>query len=190
MAVRVSVAPLFQGPFLFLRHGESEANRAGMIAGSLDVPLTDLGREQAAAAARIIEGHAPGAIHASPLGRAWETARPVADRLGLPVTAVPGLKERNWGVLEGHLLSERADPWAAVEGGETWDAFSDRVWATLEALPSGLDRPLLVAHAGVMRVLRARLGLSTADERVANALPIRFDPPLRFGDVWRETILD
>jgi probable phosphoglycerate mutase len=189
MAVRVSVAPLFQGPFLFLRHGESEANRAGMIAGSLDVPLTDLGREQAAAAARIIEGHAPGAIHASPLGRAWETARPVADRLGLPVTAVPGLKERNWGVLEGRPLCERVDPWAAVEGSETWDVFSDRVWAALEALPPGAELPLLVAHAGVMRVLRARLGLSIEEERIANALPIRFDPPLRSGEAWREIAL-
>ena len=42
--------PLFAQPFHFMRHGESESNRANIIAGLCDVPLTELGREQARAA--------------------------------------------------------------------------------------------------------------------------------------------
>src|SRR5215213_6896136 len=92
---------LFGRPFYYLRHGETEANAAGTIAGSLDVELTPLGREQARLAARALAGAPITAIYASPLRRARETAQPIAEALQLPVTILDEIAERNWGDLEG-----------------------------------------------------------------------------------------
>ena len=47
---------LFKRPFYYLRHGETESNAAFLIAGSLDVDLTPLGRKQAQAAAAALGG--------------------------------------------------------------------------------------------------------------------------------------
>jgi probable phosphoglycerate mutase len=183
----LSAAPLFQGPFLFLRHGESTTNRAGIIAGWRDPELTDLGREQALRAADILKDLPLTTIFASPLRRAWDTAAPIAQLLEVPVQAVEGLKERNWGTLEGRPLSERAHMYIVPEGGESWEDFGARVWAALESLNPQPGLPLIVAHSGVIRVIRDRLGLSAGAERVANGLPIRFDPPGTGRTVWTET---
>jgi len=62
-----------------LRHGETEWNVAGRLQGSLDSPLTPLGREQArrlgAVLARRLGGDRVPRMQTSPLGRAQETAR-------------------------------------------------------------------------------------------------------------------
>ncbi|MCF8480641.1 MAG: histidine phosphatase family protein [Rhodospirillum sp.] len=183
-------APLFRGPFLFLRHGESTTNRAGIIAGWRDPELTELGREQALQAMAVLAHHPVTSIFSSPLRRAWDTAAPTSRVLGLPVEAVEGLKERNWGDLEGRPLSERPHMYMIPEGGESWEAFGVRIWAALESLDPVPGMPLIVAHSGVMRVIRARLGLSEGAERVANAQPIRLDPPGPGEMAWRETPLD
>src|ERR1044071_989182 len=93
--------PLFARPFYYLRHGETESNAAGTIAGSLDVELTPLGRDQARVAAKALAGAPITAIYASPLRRARDTAQPVAEALQLPVTILEEIAERNWGELEG-----------------------------------------------------------------------------------------
>ncbi|WP_413205713.1 histidine phosphatase family protein [Rhodospirillum sp. A1_3_36] len=181
------VGSLFQRPFLFLRHGESTTNRAGVIAGWRDPELTDLGCEQARRAAEILKDLPLTAIFSSPLQRAWDTAAPIAKVLDMPVHAVDGLKERNWGALEGRPLAERPHMYIDPEGGETWDDFGTRVWTTLEGLEPYPGLPLIVAHSGVMRVIRHRLGLSARAERVANGVPIRLEPPDRSGTHWTET---
>lgn len=72
---------------LFLiRHGESEANRAGHLQGYGDAALTDLGRTQAEALAHAARGWAINAdarLVTSPMQRARDTAAPLAKALGL-----------------------------------------------------------------------------------------------------------
>lgn len=171
-----------QSGFWFLRHGETVANAAGVIAGALDTPLTALGRQQAAQAADHLVGQGIAAIWASPLVRARDTAQAVADRLGLPVQLLDDLAERRWGAWEGldrSVLVRSATP----PGGEGPQEFADRVWRGLQAIAP--PHPvLIVAHSGVARVLRARLLGGDEVGQVGNAIPLRF---LRQGQEWRWT---
>ena len=85
---------------LLVRHGESEWNALGRWQGQADPPLTDLGRQQAWAAARAIG--AVDAIAASDLERASVTAQIISDQLGIgPVIIDPRLRERDAGEWSG-----------------------------------------------------------------------------------------
>lgn len=89
-----------------IRHGESESNRTGHFAGQTDVPLTDLGREQARRVADFFREIPLTAVYASSLSRAMETARPTADAHGLAVTPVDDLREIYAGAWEGLPFEE------------------------------------------------------------------------------------
>lgn len=160
---------------VFCRHGETESNVGGWLAGSRDVALTDRGRAQAqaAAAALAAQGNPVAAIHASPQRRALETAGIIGEALGLAVTAVPGLEERRWGALEGgavpaDLLREE------VPGGESLSAFQSRVVTALAGLPVPADGrpPLVVAHAGTWYALCRWMGIDPDTLWPPNATPV------------------
>ena len=87
-----------------LRHGEVH-NPNHVLYGRLPgYHLSVNGQAMAAAAADHFDGRPVAAVFASPLERAQETAQPVADRLGLPITTDPGLIESG-NVLEGKSVS-------------------------------------------------------------------------------------
>ena len=93
--------------FYFVRHGESEANRDGVIQGRLDASLSDVGRSHAESAAKWFADKGVDLVLSSPLRRAMETARPigaVAD--GGEVVALQELVELDTGVFSGKKLSE------------------------------------------------------------------------------------
>ncbi|NBC34663.1 MAG: histidine phosphatase family protein [Alphaproteobacteria bacterium] len=181
--------PLFDRPFYFMRHGESEANAAERIAGSTDSPLTLRGRDQARRAAARLAGTGIAAIYASPQSRALDTARPVAETLGLDLQVIPDIRERHWGALELEPLSAITDRTMTAPEGESLADFEARTWAALAAI-AGPVPALVVAHSGTMRVLRARLGVGDIRDWVGNAEPVRFDPPPAPGAVWRLTTLE
>jgi broad specificity phosphatase PhoE len=83
-----------------LRHGEVD-NPHGIIYGRLPgYHLSANGRAMADAAADYFAGRAVVALFCSPLERAQETARPVAERLGLPIVTDDRLIE-SWNHFEG-----------------------------------------------------------------------------------------
>ena len=87
-----------------LRHGEVH-NPNHVLYGRLpDYHLSANGRMMAAAAADYFDGRPIVAVFASPLERAQETAQPVAERLGLPITTDERLIESG-NVLEGKSVS-------------------------------------------------------------------------------------
>ncbi len=88
---------------LLVRHGESQANTEGRMQGTLDSPLTAVGREQARALGRWLAGRALGldAAYCSPLSRATETAAILGQELGLSPTPLADLAEIDAGALEG-----------------------------------------------------------------------------------------
>lgn len=103
---------------LFVRHGETDHNKARRIQGPLlDDPLNETGEQQARAlAAHIAEEQVAGAIrldavYSSPLKRAWQTAEAVAAPFGLRPLPVPELREFSWGAYLG-----------TTETGETLEA--------------------------------------------------------------------
>ncbi|HXF66539.1 MAG TPA: histidine phosphatase family protein [Burkholderiales bacterium] len=174
--------PLFAAPFCFLRHGESESNRLGLIAGSSDVGLTETGRAQARAAIERVRPLGVTRVFSSALHRAHETAAIIAGALALPHLVVPGLAERNWGELEGKPQALRRRG-VTPPGAETLTQFVARTRAALAAIEAG-GTPLIVAHSGTFRVLCRLLGCEAPEEAVANCHPVRFLPPSRRGEDW------
>jgi probable phosphoglycerate mutase len=172
---------LFHAPFVFLRHGETETNRLGLTAGMTDVTLNATGGQQARAAALALIGRNITALYSSPLKRALETARCVAEALDLPIVIVPQLAERNWGSLEGKPRELRVRE-VAPPGGEALEEFTRRTLAGLAAIPAG-GSPLVVAHSGTFRVVCAHLGIE-ARTQVENCCPLRFVPPHMAGAPW------
>ncbi|ANY68887.1 phosphoglycerate kinase [Paenibacillus sp. BIHB 4019] len=101
-----------------VRHGNTDWNKLGKIQGQTDIPLNERGVAQAVALAnRLSEDQKLwDAVISSDLQRARETARIVADKLGIPLLAPDErLRERFYGDIEGTTEQERIARW-----GEQW----------------------------------------------------------------------
>lgn len=84
-----------------VRHGQTPSNVLGLLDTASPGPgLTDLGRLQAAALPRALDGEPVDAVYASTLVRAQLTAGPLAAARGLPVLTAEGLREIDAGELE------------------------------------------------------------------------------------------
>ncbi|WP_248310243.1 histidine phosphatase family protein [Bosea sp. 117] len=171
-----------------VRHGETDWNLAGRLQGGQDIPLNDLGREQAARAARVVErlsGNPSGLAYvASPLGRTTQTMGILRAQLGLPPDDFrrdDRLKEITFGRWEGFswpelrrrdpvgMLTRDADPWHFVPpGGENYVMLTSRV---MEAVGDIVEDSVVVTHGGVVRaMLHAFAGMPQAE---AADLPVR-----------------
>lgn len=143
---RLSASPGWTGAtgrptrFLLLRHGQTELSVQRRYSGRGNPPLTAVGREQAARAAKMLAAKGDiGAVVTSPLGRARETAEAAAAALGLEVRVIDGLTETDFGDWEGLTFREAAerdpdlharwlgDPSLPAPGGESFDAVRERV---------------------------------------------------------------
>jgi len=155
---------------ILVRHGETGWNRIGRLQGHIDIGLSELGHDQARMlATRFALEQATGArfdaCYSSDLSRARETAQPLAQVLGLPVHLMAQLRERNYGVFQGHdktqisslfpeayRLWQTRDPDFAPPDGESQQTFYTRVCEALLMLvrehPG--QRIICVAHGGVL----------------------------------------
>jgi len=143
------------------RHGETEWSKSGQHTGRTDIPLTEVGREQARRLGAALAGRTFSRILASPLSRASDTARLAGFGSGLVLD--PELQEWDYGVYEGRRRVDIAtdEPgwtvWSRpIPGGESLaelGARADRVIARL--LPIGGD-VLVFSHGHFLRVLAAR----------------------------------
>lgn len=158
----------------FIRHGETDWNRARRYQGQADIPLNDKGREQARrnglALRALLPQIAKARFVSSPLDRTRETMRIVRAELGLPPDDFeidPRLIELNYGHWEGQLASDlaihdtanvaaraaRPFTWRP-RGGENYADLSARLSSWLE----GVTRDcVVVSHGGVSRALRGLL---------------------------------
>ncbi len=166
---------------LLARHGETDWNTERRWQGHADRPLNDVGRDQARELAETLAGRTIDVVYSSDLVRAHETARIVADRLGLPVELDVGLREVDVGDWSGraHDEVESVDPegfrrWQGGgkgwTGGESYDEMGSRVVDTVlrlaEAHPD--ETILIVSHGGSIRACRAVAeGLSHAGSRMS-----------------------
>jgi probable phosphoglycerate mutase len=150
-----------------VRHGETEWSVNGRHTGRTDIPLTDVGREQAKDLGRRIRSHPFALVLTSPLSRAAETARLAGFG---DAEQVDDLREWDYGEFEGRTTIDiRAKipdwsiwtgPWRGGETARQVGARADRVLA--RCLDPAVDGDaLLFAHGHVLRVLTARwLGLA------------------------------
>lgn len=182
--------------FYMIRHGETEANAARIMAGSLDSPLTAQGRNQARAIHTVIETLAirPRKIIHSHLVRARDTAMIINEALNVAMHEDPDYAELHAGEWEGvpyeqcpALLNQWVDP----PGGEPCDEFFTRIRRAKTRALQDRDEPVMVVtHGGVFR---AFLKLHDIDiEGVRNCILYEFEPgdsgnPFPWS-VWRYDI--
>ncbi len=166
---------------LLVRHGQSEWNAVGRWQGQADPPLTDLGRRQAAHAVAGVREAQVGAIVASHLQRAQETAAII--NLGLNIGTVatePDLCERDAGEWTGLTRVQIEQAWPGYldrpnRGQEAshpnpapprrppmWEsdqALLQRVTSALANLYDRApdDRILAITHGGVIYAIEQRL---------------------------------
>ncbi|MGH3822329.1 MAG: bifunctional RNase H/acid phosphatase [Pseudonocardiaceae bacterium] len=153
---------------LMLRHGQTAHSAQGRYSGRADLPLTELGeRQAAAAAARLASMAGVAAVISSPLLRARRTAKPVADALGVPLHVHDGLIETDFGAWEGLTFAEASarDPelhtrWLTdtslvPPGGESMDAVHRRVRRARDQLIAdhGAATLIVVSHVTPIKSL-------------------------------------
>jgi broad specificity phosphatase PhoE len=156
------MSPELEAPsLLIIRHGETAWNRERRVMGSLDVPLTERGREQCARAAELIARFGIDRVVTSPLVRARESADIIARALELEVTEDPNLEEVRFGRWEGKTYDEIAsdpeyrafasDPVGnRTPGGESIVDVQLRGLAGLGRAAPG-ERVLFVSHGDIIR---------------------------------------
>ena len=151
-----------------LRHGQTEFSVQGRYSGRSDLPLTELGKRQAAAAAaRLASTDGVTAVVSSPMLRARRTAEPVASALGVPLTIHDGLIETDFGAWEGLTFAEArardpelhtrwlTDTSVAPPDGESMDAVHRRVRRTRDQLIAeyGAATLVIVSHVTPIKSL-------------------------------------
>ena len=114
------------------RHGNTDWNAGHRVQGQTDVPLNDLGHQQAVDAAELLVKFRPSAIVASDLRRAADTAAALAALTGLPVTHDERLRERYFGAWQGLTMTEVAATRPAEHA--RWTAGADVIGGDVETL--------------------------------------------------------
>ena len=156
---------------VMVRHGQSVWNLDGRLQGqTMDIPLTDLGREQAQQAAEQVA-----ALVARPLlvssdqVRALQTAHIIAERIGVEPVTTKLAREHHFGELEGRTRAElHAQPvpegqhineiaWGGGESVQELYARCARLLDHLRTLANSSDSEelVLVSHGDALRVLLA-----------------------------------
>jgi probable phosphoglycerate mutase len=153
---------------LLLRHGQTALSVQRRYSGRGNPELTELGRQQAQAAARYLaERGGIAAVVCSPLQRAYDTAAAAAKALGLDVTVDDDLIETDFGAWEGLTFTEAAerDPelhtrWlrdtsTEPPGGESFDAALERVFQARERILATYQGAtvLVVSHVTPIKML-------------------------------------
>ncbi len=154
---------------LLIRHGENEYTRKGKLAGWMPgVHLNETGQAQAQALAERLMKAPLKAIYSSPLERALETARPLAQARNLPIQKCEGIGEVRYGEWTGRSLKvlARTKLWKVVQrqpsamefpGGETIRAVQARAVEAVEGIVKRHPKALvaLFSHGDVIKLIAA-----------------------------------
>ena len=171
---------------ILLRHGQSEFNQHFTATkrdpGIPDPKLTDLGQQQAEAAALALASERIGRIICSPYTRALQTAAPIARQRNLPIHVTPTVRERyafscdigsprtELAFAFPHVALQHIDEvwWPAVEEPDHQiEARAALFRAEMAALPEWQDT-LVVSHWGFI--------LAMTGQRMMNGEWLRCDP--------------
>jgi phosphoserine phosphatase len=154
---------------ILVRHGHVDWLAPERFRGRAELPLSDLGRRQAQAAAGYIAATwKPEAVYTSPLGRCRETGAAIAAPFRLEPQPIDGLADIDYGEWQGLTRDQAKERWpdetelwfrvphlAAIPGGETLAALLSRATAALRDIlrryPDGTV--VLVGHDSINRVL-------------------------------------
>ena len=169
---------------LIIRHGETAWNAERRLQGHVDIPLNEIGLQQARAVALALSNEAIDAVICSDLQRAMQTAEAIAKPKGLSCQINPHWRERCFGGFEGELIGnlEQRFPaeyaaWRSYQvdsrfppdasngdRGESVRQFHSRIEnALLELCEHYADKKIvIVAHGGILECVY----------RIAHQLPL------------------
>ncbi|MFN0313662.1 MAG: histidine phosphatase family protein [Burkholderiales bacterium] len=163
--------------FIVVRHGETAWNAEGRIQGHLDSPLNEEGLAQAILVGECLGRESFDAFYCSDLGRAHQTAQPLADHSGKRPVLSERIRERHLGVFQGLTGKEceqqyaedyrrfhSRDPDHVVPQGESIRQFYARV--------SGFFAELAVRHEGQRVVAVTHGGVLDALHRFVRGIPL------------------
>lgn len=181
----------------FVRHGQTDWNAEDRLQGQADIPLNDIGREQAAGNGRKLVERASDVISfdfvASPLSRTRETMEILRASMGLDRGGYrkdERLVELHFGDWQGRTYPEleasdpgcsmrrSADKWNFLPPGlkaESYEMLAARIGSWLDEVTR---ETVCVTHGGVIRSI-FRLADAFSGEECAS-LPIPQDQVLRF----------
>ncbi len=158
----------------FIRHGETEYNKLGIVQGSgVDSELNNTGKQQAEAFYNFYKNENFELIIASALQRTHQTIAPFLQNVSVPFEKTPLINEINWGIHEGQKYQpgmrdsyrEMIQQWsignfdASLEKGESARSLSGRLQTFLEQLVIRPEKRILVCTHG--RTLRCMMCLVT-----------------------------
>ena len=153
---------------ILARHGETAWNTAHIFRGRVDVPLSDIGLDQAERLGEYLSGDKIDVIYSSPLGRAVQTAGPIAHHQGLDVNTVANIIDIDYGEWQGLPSAEVKEKYpelyqdwldtpeqVRMPAGESLEDVRSRALPFLEdaVMRCGEGRIVLVSHRVVNKVL-------------------------------------
>ncbi|MDQ3886717.1 MAG: histidine phosphatase family protein [Actinomycetota bacterium] len=178
-----------------VRHGETEMSTQRSYSGRREIPLTETGREQARRVGERLRDAGVDAIYSSPLSRAADTARAIAEATGAPLRIDQRLTEVDYGPLEGldregarerfgdAYQAWREDPMGSpMPGTEPLVEALERARNVTAEAVAECQCPVLVGHQGILRLVLVALGRIEADDyfntRLQEAEPIEITSPV------------
>ncbi len=119
---------------LIIRHGQTDWNKQGLLQGTHDIPLNELGISQAEQAYELLKDEKIDVAFCSPLIRTRQTAETVLRGRNIPLIYDERIVERRFGVAEGGKVSDIdfAATWIPgqppmYEGMETFEMLYERI---------------------------------------------------------------
>lgn len=154
------------------RHGETIWNAQNKVCGVTDVELTDKGISQAKDLADIVQNYHIDRILSSPLKRAVETSKIVADKNHIALHIDALLMEQNYGIYEGvdrkneSFLANKRNFAYRYPNGESMMQVAYRVYGLIDKIKEQYpgNNVLIISHGGVCRIIRTYFKDMTNDE--------------------------
>lgn len=154
---------------ILIRHGQTQWNSEGRVQGRTDIPLNARGMAQAEAVGEWLSGRKIDAVYASPLMRAHDTAKAIADRHNLCVKLLDEMIEIEFGLWEGKTSRE-----LSKEFPEFWVDWSWHLDEEKSAMMRAESAYAILARA--KRAVSAVMDENAADATVAivsHTMPIK-----------------
>jgi len=187
---------------ILVRHGETTQNAEKRLSGNTNVAkLTKIGLEHAERLKEIFKDHKIDAIFSSPLERAMNTIKPLAESLGIEVQPKEELREFDFGTLDGKeeygeaeeaSLKRRKDLDFRFPEGDSYNDVLKRVGKFLNELTKESHKMIIIqGHGGVNRCVLSILmnsdhkNLDTIN--TSNSLVYEFDTETK--ELWWQDTL-
>lgn len=157
--------------FIIVRHGYSIGNKSRKFSGQWDVPLDEIGYEQAESVCEYISKNFEiDGIYSSDLCRAYDTVKPLGEALGMEIKKCRELREVDVGLWQGKFIEDVEKEFpdgyklyrenaglSKFDGGESFVDLMNRGRDIFEKIALENDEKTIVVgtHGGVIRTLRA-----------------------------------